>query len=78
MTCLVVNRSERLNDTVVTKSVEKEIRISSKLRHPNIVQFLGLVIEDGYPLLISEWVENGTLNDYLEKNSDCHIGYVVR
>jgi len=39
-----------------------------RLRHPNIVPFLGVTHE---PLqIMSEWMPNGTLTHYVEKNPD--------
>lgn len=37
-----------------------------KIQHQNIVPFTGVVIE---PLqIVSEWIPNGTLTKYVEKN----------
>lgn len=60
------------------KAIAKEIKICSSLSHPNIVTFLGFMIERGYPLLISEWIENGTLEEFLEANIRAQIGHIVR
>jgi len=39
-----------------------------RLRHSNLVPFIGVV---GEPLqIVSEWIPNGTLTKYVEKNPD--------
>lgn len=48
------------------KSFFKEAVVWKRLRHPNIVSFLGVTTN---PLqLVSEWMPNGTLTQYVEKN----------
>ena len=48
---------------------EKEIYVWSKLQHPNILPLLGFAfdIDTGYPMLISEWMENGNALAYVRK-----------
>ena len=51
--------------------LEREIRVWSALKHPNVLKFLGFILEDkDCPLLISEWMENGTVNRYLKDRRD--------
>ena len=41
-----------------------------RLRHPNIIPFVGITTN---PLqIISKWMPNGTLMDYLERNPDAN------
>ncbi|OCB84776.1 TPR-like protein [Sanghuangporus baumii] len=51
----------------VAKTLAREMDVWSKLKHPNILPFLGFIIEKDYPSLISEWVEDGTLRKFLKK-----------
>lgn len=37
----------------------------------------GYIIKDGYPLLISEWSENGTVTEYVKKHPGCDYVYMV-
>ena len=54
------------------------MRAWSRLHHTNVLPFLGYALEDGkYPLLISEWMENGTVMSYLNDNPHCNITYMV-
>ena len=41
-----------------------------RLRHPNIVHFIGVTIEPFQ--LVSEWIPNGVLTDYITKNPDAN------
>jgi len=38
------------------------------ISHPNIVQFLGVEDSSSTLCLVSEWMENGTVGEYLQKN----------
>ncbi|KLO09787.1 kinase-like protein [Schizopora paradoxa] len=49
------------------KKVVKEIRIWSKLQHPNVHPLLEYVIDGDRPSFISEWMENGSLRGYMIK-----------
>eukprot|EP01118_Nematostelium_gracile_P008863 TRINITY_DN2959_c0_g1_i4.p1 TRINITY_DN2959_c0_g1~~TRINITY_DN2959_c0_g1_i4.p1 ORF type:complete len:728 (-),score=108.04 TRINITY_DN2959_c0_g1_i4:19-2202(-) len=50
------------------KAFEKEAQIMSSLIHPNIVQFLGLYTTNGTRYIVTEYAENGSLQDYLKHN----------
>ena len=50
------------------------IQIWSKLDHPNILKFVGYGLSgEGLPLLISEWMENGTVESYLRMNANADV-----
>ena len=55
----------------------REIRVWSRLRHPNILGFLGFMLEEGVPSLVSEWMEHGTSFNYVKNNPDCDIAQIV-
>ncbi len=45
----------------------KELYIWSKLDHPNVLPLVGYFIEDeDLPNLVSEWMEHGTLHDFMK------------
>ena len=48
-----------------------------KFNHPNILRLIGFIIEGGYPSLISEWIEHGTMVDYLKSHPEAHVGKLV-
>ena len=59
----------------VSQSFFKEAVMWKKLRHPNIVPFVGVTTD---PLqVVSEWMPNGSLIEFVEKNPDVkRIGLV--
>lgn len=52
---------------LVQQKLAKEMKIWSTLQHKNVLPLLGYVIEDGkLPNLISEWMVDGSLFEYLK------------
>ena len=47
-----------------------EISVMSTLRHPNLVLFLGAVLLSDPKMLVSEFLEGGSLEDYYDKRFD--------
>ncbi|XP_077332292.1 discoidin domain-containing receptor 2-like [Lithobates pipiens] len=45
----------------------KEIKIISRLKHPNIIRLLGVCIRDDPLCMITEYMENGDLNQFLSQ-----------
>ncbi|KAG8901767.1 hypothetical protein FRC00_004739 [Tulasnella sp. 408] len=66
------NESDQDN-LVMQKRIEARIRrealIWSNLRHPQVVPFFGIKLEDR-PLLASKWYENGNLGDYIKAHPE--------
>lgn len=49
------------------QAVYREILLWTQLRHKRLLLFLGICDFNGhYPSIISPWMENGTINRYLE------------
>lgn len=57
----------------------KEMHVWSTLSHPNIVKFVGYLIEgeDRFPSPVSLWAEGGTIIEYIERNPTCDIIHLV-
>ncbi|KLO13867.1 kinase-like protein [Schizopora paradoxa] len=55
-------------DSSLAKKLAKEIRIWSKLEHDNVLPLLGYFTEGNgvMPSLVSEWMEKGTLHDFMK------------
>ena len=49
--------------------VLKEIDVLKKVEHPNIVNYYNFLKEDNYIFIIMEFLEGGTLKEYIEENS---------
>ena len=55
--------------------LEKELYVWSKLKHDNVLSLLGYCIDGdtGIPMLVSEWMENGTAWKYVESNPNADV-----
>ncbi|EJD07094.1 kinase-like protein [Fomitiporia mediterranea MF3/22] len=56
----------------------REIRAWSKLSHPNVLPLAGYMLEETgglsrLPSLVSEWMENGNILEFVKSNRDCDI-----
>ena len=52
------------------KTFINEINIMASLRHPNIVLFMGVAIDDDLYYMLSEYVSKGSLNEYIHKKKN--------
>lgn len=50
-----------------------EASVMTSLRHPNLVQLLGLVINDQHLYLVTEFLSKGSLVDYLRSRGRLHV-----
>ena len=57
-------------DTQNKNLVLKEIEVLKKVDHPNIVQYFNFLKEDNYMFIIMEFLEGGTLKEYIRENSE--------
>ena len=46
----------------------KEVVAWKYLQHPNILPFLGVSLEREKCAMISEWMENGNVNEFIQKH----------
>ena len=60
----------RNGNIFVSKTFINEINIIASLRHPNIVLFMGVTIDDNLYYMISEYVEGGSLNKYIHSKKN--------
>ena len=51
----------------ISREFRKEVKIMRTLRHPNIVEFLGVCMEPSNLCLVTEFLSNGSLEDVLER-----------
>ncbi|KAG8714120.1 hypothetical protein FRC08_012335 [Ceratobasidium sp. 394] len=54
----------------ILKNIAREIYASSKLKHPNVLELIGLSTFRGQISIVSPWMENGTLLEYIAKNPE--------
>ncbi|XP_038706349.1 integrin-linked protein kinase 1-like [Tripterygium wilfordii] len=57
------------DDRLVIQDFRHEVNLLVKLRHPNIVQFLGAVTERKPLMLITEYLRGGDLHQYLKEKA---------
>lgn len=60
-------RSSIASNQMVKKTFLKELGLWQKLRHPNIVQFLGVLKDSDRLIFLTEYLRNGSLYDILRK-----------
>ncbi|KAG8773874.1 hypothetical protein FRC12_002271 [Ceratobasidium sp. 428] len=58
------------NDNRNNMNIAREIYAWSKLKHPNILPLIGLATFKNQISIVSPWMKNGTLRDYIAKNED--------
>ncbi|KAF9649121.1 kinase-like protein [Thelephora ganbajun] len=59
------------NLDVIRSRFCREVVAWRHLRHPNILPLLGVTTSEHRPAMISEWMENGNINQFIEK--DRHV-----
>jgi len=42
------------------------------LRHPNVLSLLGATMENGQFAMVSEWMVNGNINEFIEAHRDAN------
>ncbi|XP_038691244.1 wall-associated receptor kinase-like 20 [Tripterygium wilfordii] len=62
---LVAVKSARVGNIKSTQQVLNEVGILSQVNHKNLVRLLGCCVEAEQPLMIYEYISNGTLHDHL-------------
>lgn len=77
-TCYLVTSSMYQMPFVLKKSVldakaESEIKVLSKICHPNIVSIYDYFSDDKYSYLIMEYCTGGNLQQYIEKNGQVPV-----
>ena len=60
-------RIQAVDGAAVSKEFKKEVKIMRTLRHPNIVEFLGVCMEPPNLCLVTEYLSNGSLEDVLTR-----------
>jgi hypothetical protein len=56
----------------------RELCVWARLDHENVLSLVGIVTIDDLPALASEWMENGTMNEYLKTHTDVNVLELVR
>ncbi|XP_061949681.1 wall-associated receptor kinase-like 14 [Populus nigra] len=75
---LVAIKKLRHRDTDSIDQVMNEIKLLSSVSHPNLVRLLGCCIEEGEPILVYEFMPNGTLCQHLQQERGTGLPWTVR
>lgn len=68
----------RYRDTESIDQVMNEIKLLSSVSHPNLVRLLGCCIEEGEPILVYEFMPNGTLCQHLQRERGQGLPWTIR
>ncbi|KIO24244.1 hypothetical protein M407DRAFT_26359 [Tulasnella calospora MUT 4182] len=60
------------------RHLEKEVAIWKDLIHPNLLQFIGIYEKDAAVYIVSPFLHNGTVPQYLSKNADADRASFIR
>ena len=55
---------------VVAQTFCKEVVTWKALRHPNVLPLLGVTMEEGLFAMVSEWMVNGNINEFIKAHRD--------
>ena len=44
----------------------------NSLRHPNVLPFLGVTMSEKHFAMVSEWMVNGNVNEFIKANRDAN------
>ncbi|KAG9118304.1 hypothetical protein FRC07_007250, partial [Ceratobasidium sp. 392] len=67
--CLRLHTANESHSRVL-KHAARELYYWSKLKHVYVLELLGFAMFKGQLAMVSPWMENGTLNDYIRKDQE--------
>ncbi|KAM3689388.1 hypothetical protein ACB098_09G043500 [Castanea mollissima] len=74
----VAVKSAKVGNIKSTEQVLNEVGILSQVNHKNLVRLLGCCVEGEQPLMIYEYISNGTLHDHLHGKFSTFLDWKTR
>ncbi|XP_039028011.1 wall-associated receptor kinase-like 20 [Hibiscus syriacus] len=75
---IVAVKSAKVGNIKSTQQVLNEVGILSQVNHKNLVRLLGCCVEADQPLMIYDFISNGTLSDHLHGKYPTFLGWKTR
>ncbi|KAB2058758.1 hypothetical protein ES319_A11G256000v1 [Gossypium barbadense] len=75
---IVAVKSAKVGNIKSTQQVLNEVGILSQVNHKNLVRLLGCCVEAEQPLMIYEYISNGTLSDHLHGKYSTFLDWKTR
>lgn len=75
---VVAVKSAKVGDIKSTQQVLNEVGILSQVNHKNLVRLMGCCVESQQPLMIYEYISNGTLHDHLHRKRMVFLDWKTR
>ena len=63
--------------TVIVQRFCKEAIRWKALNHPNVLPLLGVSMEERRFVMVSEWMENGNINEFIRSHTDVDLFELV-
>lgn len=76
-TTVAVKRCKQIDKARIEEFVQ-ELVVLCRVSHPNVVKLLGCCLHFEAPMLVYQFVQNGTLNDLLYRRSRHHVTLATR
>jgi len=57
---------------MVAQEFCKEVIIWKTLQHPNVVPLLGATMNNAHFAMVSDWMINGTINEFIKAHGDAN------
>ncbi|KAH0971529.1 hypothetical protein GBA52_023685 [Prunus armeniaca] len=75
---VVAVKSAKVGNIKSTEQVLNEVGILSQVNHKNLVRLLGYCVEAAQPLMLYEYISNGTLSDHLHGKFSTFLDWKTR
>ncbi|XP_060201378.1 wall-associated receptor kinase-like 20 [Lycium barbarum] len=75
---IVAVKLAKVGNVKSTQQVLNEVGILSQVNHRNLVKLLGCCVEAEQPLMVYEYISNGTIHDHLHGKYSTFLGWKTR